>query len=74
MHSIKEDTVQTYPIRNSKKHKQYAFPIVVLAVTALPISTVCSLVIPDPLETLSNSIRKRTTNSDKKTDAKGNLK
>jgi len=50
MHSIKEDTVQTYPIRNSKKHKQYAFPIVVLAVTALPISTVCSLVIPDPLE------------------------
>ena len=49
MHSIKEDTVQTYPIRNSKKYKQYAFPIVVLAITALLISAVCSLAIPDPL-------------------------
>ena len=54
MHSIKEDTVQTYPIRNPKKPKQYAFPIVVLAITALLISAVCSLAIPDPL---GNSIQ-----------------
>ena len=55
MYSINKDTVQTYPIRNSKKHKQYAFPIVVLAITALLISAVCSLAIPDPL---ANTIEK----------------
>ena len=49
MHSIKEDTVQTYPIRNSKKHKQYVFPIVLLAINALLISAVCILAIPDPM-------------------------
>jgi hypothetical protein len=49
MHSIKEDTVQTYPIRSPKKRKEYAFPFVVLAITALLISAVCSLAIPDPL-------------------------
>lgn len=46
--------MQTYPIRNSKKPKQYTFPIVVLAITALLISAVCSLAIPDPL---GNSIQ-----------------
>ena len=49
MHSIKENNLQTYPIRKSEKPKQYAFPIVVLAITALIISTLCSLPIPDPL-------------------------
>jgi len=49
MHSIKEDNVQTYPIRKSEKPKQYAFPIVVLVITALLISAVCSLAIPYPL-------------------------
>ena len=54
MHSIKEDNIQSYPIRKSEKSKQYAFPIVVLAITALLISAVCSLAIPDPL---GNSIQ-----------------
>ena len=49
MCSIKEDNVQTYPIRKSEKPKQYAFPIVVLVITALLISAVCSLAIPYPL-------------------------
>ena len=62
MHSIKKDTVQTYPIRNSKKYKQYAFPIVVLAITALLISTVCSLAIPDPL---GNSIQQHMKENSK---------
>ena len=52
MYSINKDTVQTYPIRNSKKYKQYAFPIVVLAITALLISAVCSLAISDPLKNI----------------------
>ena len=55
MHSIKENNLQTYPIRKSEKPKQYAFPIVVLAITALLISAVCSLAIPDPL---ANTIEK----------------
>ena len=50
MHSIKEDNVQTYPIRSFKIHKEYAFPVVVLSITALFISAVFSLAIPDPLE------------------------
>ncbi|MDC1121890.1 hypothetical protein OAT11_00920 [Nitrospinaceae bacterium] len=54
MCSIKEDNVQTYPIRKSEKPKQYAFPIVVLVITALLISAVCSLAIPYPL---GNSIQ-----------------
>ncbi|MBC8282525.1 MAG: hypothetical protein H8E32_01825 [Nitrospinae bacterium] len=62
MHSIKEDTVQTYPIRNSKKPKQYAFPIVVLAITVLLISAVCSLAIPDPL---GNSIQRHMKENSK---------
>ena len=62
MHSIKEDNLQTYPIRKSEKPKQYAFPIVVLAITALLISTVCSLVIPDPL---GNSIQQHMKENSK---------
>jgi hypothetical protein len=62
MHSIKEDNVQTYPIRNSKKSKQYAFPIAVLAITALLISAVCSLAIPDPL---GNSIQQHMKENNK---------
>ena len=50
MHSIKEDTAQIYPISKSKKHKQYAFSILILVITALFISAVFSLAIPDPLE------------------------
>jgi hypothetical protein len=62
MHSIKEDTVQTYPIRNPKKPKQYAFPIVVLTITVLLISAVCSLAIPDPL---GNSIEQHMKENSK---------
>ena len=62
MHPIKIDTVQTYPIRNSKKPNQYAFPIVVLAITALLISAVCSLAIPDPL---GNSIQQHMKENSK---------
>ena len=62
MHSIKEDNVQSYPIRKSEKPKQYAFPIVVLAITALLISTVCSLAIPDPLR---NSIQQHIKENSK---------
>ena len=54
--------MQTYPIRNSKKPKQYAFPIVVLAITALLISAVCSLAIPDPL---GNSIQQHMKENSK---------
>ena len=62
MHSIKENNLQTYPIRKSEKPKQYAFPIVVLAIIALLISTVCSLVIPDPL---GNSIQQHMKENSK---------
>ena len=62
MRSIKEDNVQTYPIRKSEKPKQYAFPIVVLVITALLISAVCSLAIPYPLE---NSIQQHMKENSK---------
>jgi len=54
--------VQTYPIRNPKKPKQYAFPIVVLTITVLLISAVCSLAIPDPL---GNSIEQHMKENSK---------
>ena len=54
--------MQTYPIRKSEKPKQYAFPIVVLAITALLISAVCSLAIPDPL---GNSIQQHMKENNK---------
>ena len=62
MCSIKEDNVQTYPIRKSEKPKQYAFPIVVLVITALLISAVCILAIPDPME---NSIQQHMKENNK---------
>lgn len=62
MRSIKEDNVQTYPIRKPEKPKQYAFPIVVLVITALLISAVCSLAIPDPL---GNSIQQHMKENSK---------
>ena len=62
MCSIKEDNVQTYPIRKSEKPKQYAFPIVVLVITALLISAVCSLAIPYPL---GNSIQQHMKENSK---------
>jgi hypothetical protein len=46
MHSIKEDNGQTNLIKNSKKHKQYAFPILVIFISAILICAVCSLAIP----------------------------
>jgi len=47
---IKEDTVQTFPIRNSKKpKKQYMFPVAILAITVLLITAVSSMAVPDPL-------------------------
>ena len=57
MHSIKEDTAQIYPISKSKKHKQYAFSILILVITALFISAVFSLAIPNPLQ---NTIKQDT--------------
>ena len=62
MRSIKEDNVQTYPIRKSDKPKQYAFPIVVLVINALLISAVCSLAIPYPL---GNSIQQHMKENSK---------
>ena len=62
MRSIKEDNVQTYPIRKSDKPKQYAFPIVVLVITALLISAVCSLAIP---YSLGNSIQQHMKENSK---------
>ena len=62
MCSIKEDNVQTYPIRKSEKPKQYAFPIVVLVITTLLISAVCSLAIPYPL---GNSIQQHMKENSK---------
>ncbi|MDC0946081.1 hypothetical protein OAS18_01000 [Nitrospinaceae bacterium] len=62
MCSIKEDNVQTYPIRKSEKPKQYAFPIVVLVITARLISAVCSLAIPYPL---GNSIQQHMKENSK---------
>ena len=62
MCSIKEDNVQTYPIRKSEKPKQYAFPIVVLVIIALLISAVFSLAIPYPL---GNSIQQHMKENSK---------
>ena len=62
MRSIKEGNVQTYSIRKSEKPKQYAFPIVILSTTALLISALCSLAIPDPL---GNSIQQHMKENSK---------
>ena len=62
MRSIKEDNVQTYPIRKSEKPKLYVFSIVVLAITAMLISAVSSLAIPDPL---GNSIQQHMKENSK---------
>ena len=62
MRSIKEDNVQTYPIRKSEKPKQYAFPILVLVITAPLISALCSLAIPYPL---GNSIQQHMKENSK---------
>ena len=60
MCSIKEDNVQTYPIRKSEKPKLYAFSIVVWR-------------FPTLWETLSNNILKKTANPDNKTNANTEL-
>ncbi|MBT6716989.1 MAG: hypothetical protein HOB18_05025 [Nitrospina sp.] len=55
--------MQTYPIRKSTKSKsQYLFPAIMLAITALLISAVSSMAVPDPL---GNSIQKHMEESRK---------
>ncbi len=55
--------MQTFPIRKSPKPKnQYLFPVVMLAITALIISAVSSMAIPDPL---GNSIQKHMEENSK---------
>lgn len=55
--------MQTFPIRKSSKPKnQYLFPVAILAITALLISAVSSMAVPDPL---GSSIQKHMEETSK---------